>query len=195
MRNSSQKAGCILRFPASHSCHPRRVQWMSAAAAVCESPAASRADRTCSGAGFRAALPARLRFGWLGTVPDTDSVFRTRLIELFRCAMRATAVSDTTKMVFDFSRLALADAVDGPAMPLGFFPGNNEVDGFGIVEIIDPGRLICDFHFRLLPLFPRRGGLRCACHELNYTRIACNSKNFLQLFLGWHGHQAKPSNN
>jgi hypothetical protein len=35
----------------------------------------------------------------------------------------------------------------------------------------------------LQPLFlPRRGGLRCATHELNYTRIACNSKNYLQIF-------------
>lgn len=65
MRNNSQNAGCILRLPASHSCHPRRVQWMSAAAAVCESPAASRAVRTSSGVGFRAGLPARLRLGWL----------------------------------------------------------------------------------------------------------------------------------
>ena len=38
MRNSSQKAGCMRRLPASHSCHPRSVQWIRAAAAVCESP-------------------------------------------------------------------------------------------------------------------------------------------------------------
>jgi hypothetical protein len=50
------------------------------------------------------------------------------------------------------------------------------------VEIIDPGRLICDFHSNLLPLFPRRGWLRCASNELNYTRIACNSKSFLTYF-------------
>ena len=38
---------------------------MSAAAAVCESPAASRAARTCSGVGL-AAWPCGPRFGWLG---------------------------------------------------------------------------------------------------------------------------------
>lgn len=67
MRNNSQNAGCMRRFPASHSCQPRKVQWMRAAAPVCESPAASRAARTSSGVGFRAGLPARLRFGCLGT--------------------------------------------------------------------------------------------------------------------------------
>lgn len=67
MRNNSQNAGCILRLPVSHSCQPRIVQWMSAAAAVCESPTASRAARTCSGRGF-AAGHFSPRLGWLDII-------------------------------------------------------------------------------------------------------------------------------
>lgn len=42
------------------------------------------------------------------------------------------------------------------------------------------GDLVAVGHFNLLPLFPRRGGLRCATHELNYTRNACKRKGFLR---------------
>ena len=65
--NSSQKAGCIRRFPASHSCHARRPEYISSAAVVCERPAASRAARTRSGEGDAAGFPRRLLFGWLDT--------------------------------------------------------------------------------------------------------------------------------
>lgn len=51
-QNSSHSPGCIRRFPASHSCHARIVEWIRVAASVCVSPAASRAARTCSGAGL-----------------------------------------------------------------------------------------------------------------------------------------------
>lgn len=69
MRNSSHKPECIRALPASQSCHVRRVEWMRSAAAVCEIPAASRAARTSSGVGVCAALPARLRLGWLDMLP------------------------------------------------------------------------------------------------------------------------------
>lgn len=70
MQNRWKKAGCIRRWLSpsgcSHPCHPRRVQWMRAAASDCVRPAASLAALTSCGVGLRAALPARLRFGWLG---------------------------------------------------------------------------------------------------------------------------------
>ena len=84
MRNSSHRPGCMRALPASQSCQVRRVEWMRSAADVCESPAASRAARTSSGVGFRAALPARLRLGWLGI--DADDIGFNR--ELFRHPVR-----------------------------------------------------------------------------------------------------------
>lgn len=68
MRNSSKKAGCMRRSPASHCCQTRHVECTSAAAAVCVSPAASRAARMRSGSGVAAGEPMRLRFGWATTV-------------------------------------------------------------------------------------------------------------------------------
>lgn len=66
MQNRWKNAGCIRRFPYSQSCQPRSVAWMRSPAASCVRPAASRAALICSGVGLFAALPARLRFGWLG---------------------------------------------------------------------------------------------------------------------------------
>src|SRR3546814_12696620 len=56
------------RCPPSQSCQPRSVQWISRAASVCVSPAASRAERICSGVGFAAGVTRRLRLGWLDTI-------------------------------------------------------------------------------------------------------------------------------
>lgn len=70
MRNSSQKAGCMRRSPASHCCHVRTVVCTSAPAAVCDRLAASRAERISAGSGL-AEGPFGPRFGWFaisGTV-------------------------------------------------------------------------------------------------------------------------------
>jgi len=60
--------------------------------------------------------------------------------------------------------------------------------GFGVVEFVCEGDGLG--HFQLQPLIPRRGGLRCASHELNYTRIARKRKNFFENFSRGHGETA-----
>ena len=153
MRSNSQKAGCILRFPASHSCHPRRVQWISAAADVCESPAASRAARTCSGKGF-AAGPFGPRFGWFAILCSLGAKF---LVKLLDQAIVVAGAENIFKRFFD--RRSVCNVGEDSC-------------GDGGVDLV---------HFLLLPLFlPRRGGLRCATHELNYTRNACNVKKYFR---------------
>ena len=50
-------------------------------------------------------------------------------------------------------------------------------------------------HFQLPPLISRGAeGKQSASHDLNYTHETKERKNFLHLFFGWRGHQAKPSN-
>ena len=194
MRNNSQNAGCILRFPASHSCQPRRVQWMSAAAAVCEIPAASRAARTCAGSGFRAGLPARLRFGWLGIYTcavvhsplyrySTRSIVRSFFNSLASC--RRVLIEVVISVLPSVRHILTLHCCNRSLMR-----SDSASPACSRPKMI----WVRDFILFLLPLFPRRGGLRCATHELNYTRIACNSKNFFELFFGGRSHQAKPSN-
>ena len=177
MRNNSQNAGCIRRFPASHSCQPRRVQWISAAAAVCESPAASLAARISAGKGFAEVLFSP-RFGWLDTaksnLPATHPV--KAIIFNWHDGFIVDLKFGDVKL-FDNGFDALLTRFGGELFNegAGFF-----ARGF-VVKDFNEG--FEDFglgHFRLQPLIPRRGGLRCATHELNYTRIACNCKSFLQ---------------
>ena len=168
MRNSSQSPGCMRRFPASHSCHPRSVQWMSAAAAVCESPAASRAARTSAGSGF-AEGPFGPRFGWLGTVGSLEHT------------------GSVTMAFMPHDLLAFLVGADFVEAAIPVVLSQHCFDRFGVLNDT-AGAEQGDFggigsgHFHLLPLIPRRGGQQRAVHELKYTRIACNRKNFLHKF-------------
>lgn len=154
MRKSSHSPGCMRRLPASHSCHPRRVQLISAAAAVCESPAASRAARTSAGAGF-AEGPFGPRFGWLGIYFFSDDFGR-----LFKLRLHVGFA-----LVASHLRGEIA----------GFLGGG----GFDKAEFARICSYVKGGHFWLLPQYPRRGGQQRAAHELNSTRIACNCKSFL----------------
>jgi hypothetical protein len=89
----------------------------------------------------------QLRLGWLLTIADADTVFRAILVELLGSTMRATAVSYTAEMIGYFVRLIPADAVHATTVPLCFLTGNNQIYGRGIMEIVDTGRLVGDFHF------------------------------------------------
>lgn len=182
MRNNSQNAGCILRLPASHSCHPRMVQWMSSAAAVCESPAASRAARTSSGVGFRAALPARLRLGWLvvkfnfhpGVIHDVNAVIGfLHFQERFNGRLQSAMGGKLVCLVMCARRIHDC-IVEADNMEFG----SGGVGHFGLLPLVTRGAVV----------------MQCASHELNNTRIACKRKNFLKLFLGGSGETAKPSN-
>ena len=79
MRNSSQKAGCMRRSPASHCCQVRHGECTSAPAAVCVKPAASRAARISAGSGLEEG-PCGPRFGWL--LIDFGSYDFRRLLNL-----------------------------------------------------------------------------------------------------------------
>lgn len=161
MRNSSHRPGCMRRFPASHSCQPRRVQWMSAAAAVCESPAVSRAALISAGEGL-AEGPFGPRFGWLLNEFSDRLVAPDRgFVEDF-CTHSGASVDRVIPA--EHQQIVLL-AVERPA---GFFSRLDELLFRGFDGV----------HFLLQPLFPRRGGQQRAAHELNYTRIACNGKSF-----------------
>lgn len=181
MRNSSQNAGCMRRSPASHCCQVRQVVCNRSAAAVCESPAASRAARTSSVVGFRAGLPARLRLGWL-------------LIDLGGGGINAQIGTDARIAGI---KLALHGAVGGVVG--GLIP-DDEAGLAAVAEgLVDRGgggqRIVVsgltvghdgagdvggEFgHFDLQPLSPEARLWRI--HTLNNTRIARNVKRFLQI--------------
>lgn len=172
MRNSSQRPGCMRRLPASHSCQPRSVQCISAAAAVCDSPAASRAARTSADAGF-AEGPFGPRFGWLG-IGDAnfEGVASGRYVGVVATIQRgdgltnhAFAANDRARNEAVFAGLGLRDL--GAVIATGAV-ANGDFGGGHFVSPVAP--------------IPRRGGQQRAAHELNYTRIACNRKSFLHKF-------------
>jgi hypothetical protein len=69
--------------------------------------------------------------------------------------MWAMAVSYPAKMIGYFLRLSLADAIYLSIVTLCFFARDDHIYLVGIVEIIDPGWLVCNFHgYLLLPLIP-----------------------------------------
>lgn len=149
---------------------------MSAAAAVCDKPAASRADRISAGAGLAEGLFGP-RFGWLDTakslLPATHPV-------------KAVVFNRRDGFVVDFEFGDAKFFNDGLDALLARFGGQFFDEG---ASLFAGGFVVKDFnegfedfrlgHFWLQPLFPRRGGQQRAVHELNNTRIACNCKNFL----------------
>lgn len=211
MRNNSQNAGCILRFPASHSCHPRRVQWMRAAAAVCESPAASRAARTSSGVGFRAGLPARLRLGW-ETISGAAKFGGAAQAEA-SVAQHDSGIGDVAVLAQD----AGYECVPLRTTDAGELLGHLAVAfGVGVGDLkLELARISgCSFsastegqaklgltstrdlrfgHFRLLPT-ETRGAVEATAYGSNNTRIAYICKGFLKIFFSGRCEAAKPSN-
>lgn len=198
MRNSSQKAGCMRRSPDSHCCQVRQVVCTSAPAAVWDSPAASRTARMSAGAGLDAG-PFGPLFGWLDMrAAHVDDVVAVVVlvddIEISTAALaKVTATGAATHAAKDVANAAgsgLANHVVALETAFGNFDRANI--GFGVVEFVCEGDGLG--HFQLQPLIPRRGGLRCASHELNYTLIARKRKNFFENFSRGHGDTAKPSN-
>lgn len=179
-RNNSQNAGCMRRSPASHCCHVRHVVCTRSAAAVCESPAASRAARTSSWDGFRAGLPARLRLGWLPTKRDLPALQVEQSVFFDR---RDVGVVGN----FDVGNVKCGDMGSDPVFSTGtnlsgqlFNKSAGLVAGCFVVEGLD-----CDFkvfdgvHFWLQPLSPEARLWRI--HNPNNTRIARNVKGFRKI--------------
>lgn len=181
MRNNSQNAGCMRRSPASHCCQVRQVVCKRSAAAVCESPAASRAARTSSGVGFRAGLPARLRLGWLlidlgagGIDVEVGADARSAGIKL---ALHGTVGGVVGSLVTDEEAglAAVSEGlVDRSCCGQGIFVARLAIghDGAG-----DVGSELG--HFDLQPLSPEARLWRI--HNLNNTRNARNVKGFRKI--------------
>lgn len=180
MRNNSQNAGCMRRSPASHCCQVRQVVCSRSAAAVCESPAASRAARTSSGVGFRAGLPARLRFGWLPTKRDLPALKIEQSVFFDGRDVRVIGNLDVGDVKVD-------DVCGDPVFALGadlsgqfFNEGSSLLTRCFVVEGFD-----CDFkvfdgvHFWLQPLSPE--AQLWHIHTLNNTLNARNVKGFQKI--------------
>ena len=192
---SSQSPGCMRRLPASYSCHARMVPWISAAAAVCVSPAASRAARIASGAGL-AEGPFGPRFGWVGMsgaglVAGHLDAGRDR--ELHGHAVTADGVNsrglddflgagnpaphrhvllhDRDSAVKTLRGGELAECrqtVRNSGADFRLDEGEGGLEGLGD-SLVSEG---CS-HFDLqAPDLPRRAGQRCAVHGSYYARIA-----------------------
>lgn len=117
---------------------------MSAAASVCESPAASRAARTSAGAGF-AAGPFGPRFGWLVTIGGLEGADGAAVAlvpeDLASVLGGANFVGAAVAVVFSQHRFDRSGVLNESA-------GAEESDFSGVGG----------GHFRIQPLFlPRRG--------------------------------------
>lgn len=161
MLNSSQKAGCMRRSPASHCCQVRQVVCTNSAAAVCDKPDAALVARTSAGVGLRDGEPSRARFGWL--LIDFDffrldgdavqllgfSISQGVKLSLNPVAVEAIAVaaSDVIDTTNNGVSIRCADGCAAQLM-------SNEVGGGGS-------------HVILQPLFPRRG---CGVSTLQIIR-------------------------
>lgn len=168
MRNNSHSPGCMRRLPASHSCHPRSVQWIRDAAAVCESPAASRAARISAGSGLRDGEPPRERLGWAAMSGDGANLN-------FPAVGQPVLAS---AQIFGFG-LEWQHAGEHEAAHVLTEGGGFVAEFVGLHDdLVDVGAGDFVFHFFLQPLFPEARLWRI--HTLNNTRIACNCKNFLQ---------------
>lgn len=181
MRNSSQNAGCMRRSPASHCCQVRQVVCTSAPAAVCDRPAASRAARTSSGVGLRAAEAARERLGWLGIVfgesADKDA---------------AEGFVGENLVIADIAAIGANARVDGAESELRGGDEGAVVRESHVVELgVGVGDGFGDLlvHFLLQPLIPEARFV--GVDNLNNTRNARKVKSFLQI--NYEGG-SKPSN-
>ncbi len=176
MQNRWKKAGCIRREPDSQSCHPRSDAWMRSPASICVSPAASRAALTCSGVGLLAALPARLRLGWLTIEHFLECRFFDNTKRAVVCA------ADGNKTFWRF-RVVCENPIK-TIITLKLYPsdvaGCVVFDGFEFESDVD--------HFiSPAPVFPRRG----VCDVLTIHTIhalRAMSRTFLNFFQG-----AKPA--
>lgn len=181
MQNRWKKAGCIRRLPYSQSCQPRNVAWIRSPAASCVRPAASRAAFTCAGVGLLAALPARLRFGWLDILSADARHQGIDGCDLIAAVRRvAQKLRQIGQQRFCFGGGLLAG---------GGIQGNHATaeDGREVVEFDFTGDCT---HFNLLAPVPEA---RCkrSVYDSKYTRIAYKCKMFLKIF---PRAQNKPSN-
>ena len=145
MRNNSQRPGCMRALPASQSCHVRRVEEMSAAAAVWEIPTSSLACRISVGVGLFEVVICRAVTG--------EEIF-----------FAVTFVSRDQKIQTASHRVLINVKKRSIFLPL--------VQMIALRAVVV---VLLMFHD-----FLRLSGLRCATHELHYTRIPCKSKKYFK---------------
>lgn len=192
-KNNSNNPACILALPASQSCQVRSVDEISAAAAVCVNPAASRAARILAGGGFSGEH-------MLGEVLGIYIIFYNFFCKSFGCLARKfcrieifsafpinAIVSRNYKII---NRLAdkscIKDCVD-------YCMNKHAVASCQNVQLICCREKNCscrrksfgEIEGRLNRLFEVAhdflrllSGCVIASHERNYTRIPCNSKRY-----------------
>jgi len=172
MRNSSQNAGCMRRSPASHCCHVRQVVCTSAPAAVCDSRAASRAARICSGCGLAVWMVCKLNFTAIGQgimkfLYQIGAHFGIVVIAWDGC-VHTIFYTPAFNRPPSRPEISTIRWLTGTIIKLDF---------------VDAQIFEFDRHFLLLPLLPR-GAVekQCASHELNYTRNVRKCKNFFEIF-------------
>lgn len=188
MQNRWKKAGCMRRLPYSQSCHPRSVAWMRSPAASCVRPEASRAAFTCSGVGLLAALPPRLRLGWLDMLPRFQHL---SFWNVDKFAGDDYFIRFRNEGGYRRFVAVIPEGLLRAKQVAAFFIG------FAADGIYRPSKVFamrCDyecFHF-ISPDSPDPEA-RCkrSIYNLKYTRIAYNCKRFLKYF---SRAQNKPSN-
>ena len=190
MRNNSQNAGCMRLSPASHCCHTRHVVCTSKPAAVCESPAASRAARISAGAGFEEG-PFGPRFGWLpisegAEVPEAlDAALRSDAHQLERAVCAEADGIDGLGATLGRQVLARRGDRLAERAQLGAIGWSRDLGEMRDIEEVTKsgGSGRKNEHFRLQPLVTRGAvAAQNALHETNNTRIARNVNNYLQIF-------------
>ena len=152
IRNNSQSPRCMRALPASQSCHVRSVDPMSAAAAVWDSPASSRACRISAEVGLFAV-----------TAGDdvVDCVKQYHRI----CAF---VVRDASEIVpLDYEVCAVPVYVSQCGFGKHSFDFRNSSSG-DFVSNLNSCHDQVPFVFEL----------RRSTHELNYARNPCNCKNY-----------------
>ena len=148
---------------------------MSAAAAVCDSPAASRAVLISAGAGL-AEGPFGPRFGWLDTAKSLlPAPHPVKAVIFNRSDRFVVDLKLGDAQLFDNGLNALMTRFGGEFFDegAGFFAG-----GFVVKDFNEGFEDFGIGHFRLLAPVPEARLWRI--HNLNNTRIACNCKNFLR---------------
>lgn len=178
MQNKWKKAGCIRRAPDSQSCQPRNDAWMRSPASVCVRPAASRAAFTCSGVGFLAALPARLRLGWFTILSLFSIIWRSSRPAVGAAGITMNRKCETHSIAQNVREIVISTVPKFSVCVTSNLPHFSADCAYFDCHFISPATV------------PEARCLRCA-DDSHYTRIAYKVNNY---FTTCFRAQNQPSN-